>query len=133
MCARRLIGWTALIAGAILLACCVRPAGGELGARAIERLSKRTFPPGAAYVQYPAAARGEWSTEASWELETRMDWHSYRDWVHRQLEEYDARAERENGLVLTRSLPGDTYQLRIEVASVGPPLHVRVRFLAYPD
>lgn len=129
----RLIGWAGLLASATLIAWCYQSSDGELDTGEIADLSKLTRPPGAAYFPGSRPVRRQWSVEASWELETDMDWPSYRKWVREQLDGYDARSDGERSLVFRRSIPGDTYMLAIEAVSLGPPLRVQLSFNASPD
>ena len=133
MRAWRLISWAGLLAGAACIAWCSRSSDAEPAARDIDALSRLTKPPGASSFPVSAPVRRGWSVEASWELETTMEWRTYRAWVRKRLAGYDVSSQGERTVVFRRSVPGDAYSLEIESISPGPPLRIRVDYHASPD
>ena len=91
-----------------------------------------TTPAGATVSSSPGLVRRGLGAEASWEVVTDMTWARYREWVREgkgasYRETLPAGGER---VSFVRSLPGDQWLVSAAVTAPGPPLKVRVSFVA---
>ena len=98
----------------------------------IDQLLRWTAPDGARVVGTAPWRRGQWTVETSWEVETVKDWESYRAAIGRAARSADYRQgpSGEAGASFFRPETGDTYYLQVELLDPGPPLRVRVSFMA---
>ena len=99
----------------------------------VRDLQARTTPSGTRLVAASPITRDTRGVEATWEVEASMSWGDYVQRVSRRLAGFvDDRADG-NAAQFTRSFPGDTHILRIELLSLGPPLRVRATFQSFPS
>lgn len=102
--------------------------------QAVFELEERTLPPGGTIVSLTGPIQDETGVRAEWELETRMSWTTYTQWVSRKLRK-DLRADPLHDYTLTfrKSLPGDEVTLRLVRRPSGNLLRVLVTFTADPS
>lgn len=96
-------------------------------------LQKTTCPESGNVSAYDGIKRDAQRVEASWVLETAQDWEAYRRWVAGRLAGYERTASSAGESTFIRALTGDVHSLRIERIQPGPPLRVRITFLAHPS
>jgi hypothetical protein len=117
----------ALVPGLLLTACVLACGGASLDAE-VRDLQSRTLPAGARLLAGSPITRGEWSYEAAWEVEAATSWDDYLRQVRHRLAGFTSAPGVSGAAQFTRTLPGDTHTLRVEMLSAGPPLRVRVIF-----
>jgi len=100
--------------------------------REIDQLLRWTAPDGARVTSTSPWRREPWSVETSWEVETEKDWPTYRAALDRAAgaADYQQGPSGEAGASFFRPETGDTYYVHVEVLGHGPPLRVRVSFVA---
>jgi hypothetical protein len=116
----------------MLLAAACGVQGGGFSQEAHD-LQARTVPPRGTLIAASPLRRDSWTAEATWEIETEMRWEDYAQWVRAQPLGYNAGSVNGSALRFTKAVADDMYILRIEAASVGPPLRLRVVFQGFPS
>jgi len=97
----------------------------------IDRVRASSNTTGTRLVSATSPSRGASSVQASWEIESDQEWPAYREVLERALPAgYTASASGGHDASFTRRLSGDTFYIRVEVLSAGPPLRIRLTFLA---
>lgn len=95
---------------------------------------ERTIPPAAREVSFTGLQREPMSVRAVWEFEVDSNWAHYRLWVNTRLSRgFTASTTDKPALLFTMQLPGDTYNVDVNLLSEGPPLHVRITFVGRPS
>jgi hypothetical protein len=98
------------------------------------KLEEMTMPPGAEILASSGPYRAAGSEKARWEFKTEWSSDRYLRWVTPRLSaSFHALGGRESDLTFSRYLDGDTETLKIQPASEGPRLSVRVRLEIYAD
>ena len=125
---------TAMAVMGICLACGQRGEHDDFVRREIAEFHKRTIPLGSKVLIQSGPKQNGRSKSASWEFETSWDWVHYEEWVTSQFQaEFVIRRVDGGHLLFTRSLHGDSEQLRVQAVSHGPKIKVMVEFVIYPD
>ncbi len=97
----------------------------------IDRVRASSNTTGTRLVGTTAPNRAAYSVQAAWEIESDQEWPTYREALARALPAgYTASASGGHDATFTRRLSGDTFYVQVEVLSVGPPLRIRLTFLA---
>jgi hypothetical protein len=96
-------------------------------------LQARTVPPRGTLIATSPLRRDSWTAEATWDIEMEMRWEDYAHWVRAQPRGYSAGSVNGSALRFTKAVADDMYIVRIEAASVGPPLRLRVVFQGFPS
>jgi hypothetical protein len=99
----------------------------------VRDLQAQTNPPGATLIAVSPITRDAWSVHATWEIEAAMPWQEYTERLSGRLHGFQHHLEGDGRVIFVKSLPDDTYTLRIEAVSIGPPLRIRVAFQASPE
>jgi len=114
-----------------ITACTCKGTEGTALAQDVGLARQWSLVPGARLVSSSQPSRRQWSLEVSWELESDQSWPSYRAGLERAIPAgYVAVPGSERSASFRKSFVGDTYYLRVEVLTAGPPLRVAVTFVA---
>jgi hypothetical protein len=114
------------------LAACRGDAGRGQVEQELVSVTTWTTPTGASVSANPGLVRRGLGAAASWEVVTDMTWARYREWVREgRGAGYRETTPADDGRVsFVRSLPGDRWLVSAAVTAPGPPLKVRVSFVA---
>jgi hypothetical protein len=134
------IGIAALIAAALALiwltACSRRAAATDFRAEA-ERLRAQTVPADATVdVVEPGAVSSVGSGWSVWEVEGKMDWVTYREWLIEHLREYRFVGKRDDltRLAFLRPLPGQNEMWTVSIVpSASNERRARIEFRVVPE
>ena len=93
-----------------------------------------TLPPDGQLKESSPVEKTGGGIQASWEVETTVDWPEYKKFLLGRLRpQYSLASESDTEMFLNRYLGGDAYGLRIVLITGGPPRRIRVAFHACPS
>lgn len=101
---------------------------------AADRVEKLIVPPEVKGLVSEGIERQGSSVRKTWEFDVNMSWEAYSAWVEPRVRSggFEKRNEgKEPALDFLHTVPGGGYDLTLEPLRVGPPLHVKARYLAW--
>ena len=119
---------------AIVLSVGATACGGSAVEAQWQHVVECTLPPHQTVPRDVTLDRRDMAIEATWEMQTDLNWEQYRAWVAQRLSgEYTAAPIEPRTLVLSRDVDGDRYAVTIRAMSNEQPLLVRLQFRATPN
>lgn len=99
------------------------------------RVKTATLPPDAGILGDLRLDRAASSRSAGWEIESKLTWEKYVASVEGLLAGYRRQEEHERAAAVsfTKRADGDSFSVSLEKLANGPPLKVRVTFVAAAD
>src|ERR1035437_9244229 len=99
-----------------------------------QHVVERTTPPHQTGPRDVTLDRRDLALEATWEMQTELNWEQYAGWVAQRLSgEYTVTPIEPRTAVLSKYVDGDRYAVTITAMNTEQPLLVRLQFRVTPD
>lgn len=124
-----------VVLGAVVVLCLGTPACGDSAVETqYQRVVERTTPPHQTVPRDATLVRRDVALEATWDIQTDLNWEQYAEWVAQRLSgEYAATRIESRTMAFSKYVDGDRYAVTITATNNEVPLLLRLRFRATPD
>ena len=101
---------------------------------AVRRVQAMTIPAGDSASELSGPVTGPQSVEFAWDVDTRLSWDGYADWLNGRLTPSFRLVQRTpDRIVFSQYSDGDAHRLEIAIVSASATTHAHVTLHASPD
>jgi hypothetical protein len=99
-----------------------------------QHVVERTTPPHQTVPRDVTLVRRDVALEATWDIQTDLNWEQYAEWVAQRLSgEYAATRIESRTMAFSKDVGGDRYAVTITATNSEPPLVLRLQLRLTPD